>query len=477
MYTHPTPAAVAGPALNHDTAGAGLWLAESVELHEEPARGRRTHSILVNRRGAVALTLTPDEAALCRSLSAGEDVTPGPVLDALADQGFLARPGTHRPPRKSERRPPFSGVRQFMATLDAHSTRANGLVVAIHRRVGWFAFSPAGLVGQSVLALAGLVAFVHALTSPVHLQFRAHPGQIPLALALSLVAIGVHEMAHALVLVHHGRRVDAIGFRLHLGTPAFYVEAIDALLLTRRQRIVQAFAGSWAEWQFTSLVALWVWVAPTPAGLVLLYRFLILNGITIATNLLPFVGLDGHLMLADLIGEPDLIEQTRGAAGRLVIALIGGRRTTTRQWALAGYASVNGAVATVLLASAGLFWYATFGGLLAWAADSGVLGWTVLLAIGCLLARPGLTGAWPKVAPAAGTLAEIASRLRFRWQTSWRVTATEALVHAVPRLAALTEQELGVLAGQAIRDRRGLVRFPGLPAVRVGAPGGAQVLS
>ena len=52
---------------------------------------------------------------------------------------------------------------------------------------------------------------------------------------------------------HHGRRVDSIGFRLHLATPAFYVESVDALHMTRRQRIVQAAAGPWAEWLVTSV--------------------------------------------------------------------------------------------------------------------------------------------------------------------------------------------------------------------------------
>ena len=36
-----------------------------------------------------------------------------------------------------------------------------------------------------------------------------HPAQIPAVIGLSLAAVAVHEFAHALVVVHHGRRVDA----------------------------------------------------------------------------------------------------------------------------------------------------------------------------------------------------------------------------------------------------------------------------
>ena len=68
-----------------------------------------------------------------------------------------------------------------------------------------------------------------------------------------LIAVAIHDIGHALVTIHYGRHVRSAGLRLHLGTPAFYVESLDAPLLTRRQRIIQAAAGPWFEWLFTSV--------------------------------------------------------------------------------------------------------------------------------------------------------------------------------------------------------------------------------
>ena len=35
----------------------------------------------------------------------------------------------------------------------------------------------------------------------------------------------VHELGHAVVLVHQGRRIKSAGFMIYFGSPAFFVEA------------------------------------------------------------------------------------------------------------------------------------------------------------------------------------------------------------------------------------------------------------
>ena len=185
----------------------------------------------------------------------------------------------------------------------------------------------------------------------------------------------MHELAHALVVVRHGRAVDAAGVRLHLGTPAFYVESASAVLLTRRQRLVQAAAGVWAEWQFTSLIAIWLWLTPLPFAVPLLHRFVILNAATITTNLLPFTGLDGSWLLADAAGLPDLARRSRGAITRLLTSLTTRGPVTREDKALAAYSAVNGLAAAALLATAGFFWYQLFGDLAATLTRHGPAGW------------------------------------------------------------------------------------------------------
>lgn len=430
---------------------SGTALGAWVELHEESCSGgERVQRLLVNRRERVALTLTATEAELVRSLAGGESPDAAFVSELRAE-GFLADSAVA--PAPPVRR--FNRLRTFATTLDVQVTSAGPLIASLYRRGARLAFTRWGIALQVCLAVVGLVAVLRDLASPSTVHLQIDSAQIPAAIALSLFAIAVHEGAHALVVIHNGRRIDAIGFRLHLGTPAFYVESIDALLLSRRQRIVQAAAGSWAEWGVTSLVAIWVWVAPTDVGLALLYRFVVLNCITIGSNVLPFVGLDGFLVFADVIGEPDLSAQVRGAVTTVLRRKLSGGSVTKREWLVAGYAAVNGAVATVLLMLSGLFWYALFGDAIATLLASGFWGTAALVVLAFVILRPAVRAAIPVVTSAAATAAELATRLHFRLQWRWRVPAATALAELEPAGPAGGEQQLGIIAGGLVRHRIG----------------------
>ena len=311
-------------------------------------------------------------------------------------------------------------------------------------------------------------AVTAALTSRQQFQLRVHPAQIPVVIGLSVAAVVVHELAHALVVVRHGRTVDAAGIRLHLGTPAFYVESADALLLPRRQRIIQAAAGVWAEWLFTSLVAIWLWLAPVPAAAPLLHRFVLLNAATIATNLLPFTGLDGSWLLADAARVPDLARRSRGALTRLLTARLSGQRATGADAALAGYAAVNGLAAAALLASAGFFWYQLFGDLVTTLGHAGPAGWLTLAAAAVILGRPAATAAARRAPGAAAAAQDLYQAAGFRLQWHWRIPAARQVAGGVPELAGLSGWQLGVLAGQLRRTRH---RRGPLPAALAGTYG------
>ena len=52
-------------------------------------------------------------------------------------------------------------------------------------------------------------------------------------LALNYFLTFCHELGHATVLVHHGRRVKSAGFMIYFGSPAFFVDSSDGLMLDR----------------------------------------------------------------------------------------------------------------------------------------------------------------------------------------------------------------------------------------------------
>jgi hypothetical protein len=436
----------------------GAW----VEAHTELCRGGRTYRLLINHRTGRVIELSDAEAEVCRRLGAGLTAGDGDAAAGfhaeLRELGFLASD----PPPPARRAVQFSGSR-----LDLRWTGAGRLVTAAYRRGARHLFRPAAVAAQILLALAGLAAVLAGLTTGERFALRVSPVQIPLAIGLSLAAVGVHELAHALVVVRHGRTVDAAGIRLHLGAPAFYVESASAVLLTRRQRIVQAAAGVWAEWQFTSVVAIWLWLAPPPSGLPLIHRFVILNAVTIVSNLLPFTGLDGSWVLADAVGIPDLSRRARGAVIRLISAVATRQPRANGDLALAAYAAVNGAVAAALLVTAWFFWYQLFGGLVGTLVRHGPAGWATLAVAAIVLGRPAVTATVARLPGAVESARGLYDAIVFRLQWRWRIPAAARLAAAHPELARLTGVQLGILAGQL---RRSCHRGP-LPAGLAGSYG------
>jgi hypothetical protein len=421
----------------------GPW----VEAHTETCRGGRAYRVLVNHRTGQLIELSDAEAEICGQLGTGPAAADSDAvtcfLAELREQGFLASD----PPPLPRRTLRLSGAR-----LDLRWTGAGRLVTAVYLAGARHLFRPAVVAVQVLLAVAGLAAVVAAVTSGQRFALRVSPEQVPVVIGLSLAAVGVHELAHALVVVRHGRTVDAAGIRLHLGTPAFYVESASAVLLTRRQRLVQAAAGVWAEWQFTSVVAVWLWLAPPPDA-VMVHRFVILNAATIATNLLPFTGLDGSWLLADAVGVPDLSRRARGAVTGFATAALTRQPRTSADNALAAYAAVNGLVAAALLLTAGFFWYQLFGGLAGTLARSGPAGLAALAVAAAVFGRPAVVAAAAQLPAASSGARGLRDAIAFRLQWRWRVPATERLASAHPELGRLTGAQLGVLAGRLSRTR------------------------
>jgi hypothetical protein len=327
-----------------------------------------------------------------------------------------------------------------------------------HDRALRHLFRPGWVAAQAVLALVGIAAVV-ATWRTGGIELHAHPAQIPAIVLLGLVAVAIHELGHALVTVHHGRTVRMAGVRLHLGAPAFYVESIDALLLDRRQRLLQAAAGPWAEWLVTSVVAVSFLALTDHRGAValVLHRFVVVNTIVLASNLAPFVGLDGALLLGDLICEPDLTFRAR-------TVLLPGARPGPRDRRLAAYAVANAMFGTGLLVMSAFFWWQLFGGLAGSLWATGPFGVAAVLLAAALLARQVVQLVAATVVPWGPPLRHLWTRVVFRMERRWRVRAMHTL-RARPEIASLDERALGILAGHLVRRPTGVPANPGALAV------------
>ncbi len=430
-------------------ASDSLHLASWVELHEEPCRNGRTRRLLVNHATNTVLSLDDAEASLIRSMHR-EDFVPddqnnAELLAELGEGGFLADGGQPQARRQ--------GLRLSLSDFDLRWDGADRFVHALYRRGARHLFHPVAVVAQIVLGLLGALAVGAAIFNHGGVHLRVQPAQVPIILGLSVVAVAIHETAHALVVIRHGRSVDAMGFRLLLGAPSFYVESVDALLLTRRQRLIQAAAGPWAEWLVVSVVALFLLRSPALLMAPLLRRFIILNSATIASNLIPFAGLDGSWILADALGEPDLHQRSRGALTRLITNALEGTPRARGTRTLAGYSTLNGAVSAALLATSAFFWYQLFGDVIGDLLGFGPLGVVLLGVAGIVLGRPVVLAVGRRVLAGLSTAGQLAHKARFRLEWRWRIPAIEHLAATIPALAQLDDDTLSVLAGQLGRTR------------------------
>lgn len=420
MRTHPSSTEV--PPVEPSDAFAS-W----VEWRSETCRNGRQLITAVNMQtGDAAYVSTTDLEVM------GGDTEDSVVVRDLRFGGFLAGSGLRLTQTAPSTRRRGDGIVWANADRFVRGAYMGGLSHLFRRR---------GLAAQVALATLGAAAFVHAASTRV-LHLRAEPAQIPIIVALGLVAVAIHEFGHAVVTVHHGRSVRAAGLRLHLGSPTFYVDSVDALLLTRQQRVAQAVAGPWAEWLVTSVAAIVLLALPEDSGLsVVLQRFVIINAFGIAMNLLPFVGLDGALILADLVREPDLQYRAR-AALRAPRSLATGDR-----W-LVGYAVANSIVAGALLVTAVFFWWELFGTLIERLARSGATGVGVLIWLAAALI-------WHAVPLRVG----VRNALAFRMERRWRVRAIKAFMQ-LPQIAPLDTSALGILAGHLKRMNTATIDSP-----------------
>ena len=388
-------------------------------------RGGRCLVAAVNVRGSQAIYVDVADLAPTSPRRAA-------VRRELEDGGFLRDPDVERAgllPPPIDRRLAWRGADRF--------------VRRIHDHVAWRLFRRRWFAAQLTVAVFGALAIVEAFGAG-HVQVRAEAGQIPIVLGLGLVAVLVHEFGHAVVTVHFGRHVRIAGVRLHLGAPSFYVESLDALLLDRRQRLLQAAAGPWAEWLFTSVAAAaLICLDPTSGAAVILQRFVVLNTIVIVSNLLPFAGLDGALLLADAVGRPDLPFHSS-----LTVA----PPHAAPRWVLI-YRWANVVAAAGLLTMAGYFWWQLFGELTGTLWRRGPAG-MALLTVGAVVTARHVPSLVAGVLGTATTeIGPMWSRLVFRCQRRWRVQAINAS-RGMEEFANLSPSELGIVAGLLQRHRR-----------------------
>jgi putative peptide zinc metalloprotease protein len=455
-------------------------LAPDVELKEFHLRWGNDYAMLANPRDLIHYRLEPDEVELVRMMDGTRTVKEIVVarlrdhgdldLDAVAELvrqlqegGFLEPPYVDVDAAVREALQPSVArrkAREFVRTLSIDWAGAERLVVWLYRHgVRWF-FNPAAVILGSIVGVGGLIAFVALVRGgEFSLSGQSLALEFLILFVLNYVLTFLHELGHAAVLVHYGRRVKSAGFMIYFGSPAFFVEASDVLMLDRRQRIVQAWAGPFAELMVAGVASMVALAFPDAAISSVLYKFAVLNYFVLSMNLVPLLELDGYFILSDLIQVPDLRPRSlaflRFDMGPKILHREGWR---PQEVGLALYAILGIAFAAFSFYEGFYFWESIFGSLIARMWAGGLLTQAMLVALGLLVAGPIIRGAL-NLARSVGRRIRAAWRaVRFRLERSWRIEAASM----IDRLPLFEDVPVDVL-----NDLAGRVRLRAVPA---GAP-------
>lgn len=251
---------------------------------------------------------------------------------------------------------------------------------------------------------------------------------------------------------------------IYFGSPAFFVEATDSLMLDRRQRIIQSFAGPFTELVIAGVASLVIFAFPEGPMANLLYKFALLNYIVIFLNLIPLLELDGYWILSDAIQVPELRPRSLEFIQHDLWHRLRERtRLTPQEWGLGIY-GVAGIAFTIFSLWVGIIWWQhIFGQLVANLWNGGLGSRILLVLLGAFLAGPVVRGLLSLARALWRRLRAVVRSIRFRLETSWRVEAAE-LIDALPAFDDLPEEVLSDLAGR-IQLR---ILNPGEPIFRQG---------
>jgi putative peptide zinc metalloprotease protein len=471
----------------HEAAreGRGIWdelaakldpaefrpqLAPDIEVREFKLRWGNDYAMIANPRDLLHYKLEPGEMELLPLMDGTRTVKEIVVerfrdsgdmeLSAVADLVRQLQVGNFLTTRYQD---VDAAVRRGMVDVGAARLRAREFAKTqslewkdAHRLVDWFYrrllrwfFIPWVAALAAAAAVVGFALFWSLFRSGRYtISGESAAAESLLLLAMSYFLTFMHELGHAVVLVHYKRRVKSAGFMLYFGSPAFFVESSDGLMLDRRERIVQSFGGPYTELIIAGAASALVWVYPEWSLSPVLYKFALLNYFIIFLNLVPMLELDGYWILSDFIQVPDLRPRSLQFIRYDVWHKLRRRERFTKQEIGLGLYAVLGVAFTILsLFWSVVFWQEVFGGLVKALWNGGPITRVLLILLALFVLGPLLRGLITLGRSLYRKAIGVVQAVRFRLQTKWRVEAAE-LIDALPIFEDLPEDILSDLAGR-----------------------------
>ena len=460
-------------------------LADDIEIRIFRLRWGNDYAMIANPRALLHYQLEVWEAQLAEQLDGsktlaelvvarleeGGDLDANAVTDLvlfLQSAGFLIHQpmdvttvlaAAVHPPSRGER------LKEIAKTLRLDWREADGHVRWWYKKALWALFKPVGFALSAVFAVGGFIAFLVAISSRDYTLSQTDAALDSLILiGLSFVLTYAHELGHALALVHYGRRIKSAGFMLYFGSPAFFVDASDGLMLDRGPRIVESATGPYAEMILAGIGSFMLLLFPDAGFAPLLFKFSLLNYFVIFENLIPLLELDGYFILAETIEVPDLRERSLQFIQHDVWHKLRARERFSKQEVGLGLYAVIGVAFTIFSVWVAIFfWQQIFGNLVTALWAGGLGSRLILLLLALLLIGPVIRGLIALGRTVGRRVHSLWRRAKFKIETSWRVEAAQ-MIDALPAFDELPADTLSDLAG-----RVRLVSFrPGAAVFRQG---------
>ena len=340
-------------------------------------------------------------------------------------------------------------ARAFAKTLTIEWKSANHVVKWLYDHGLKHSFAKPIVLLEVIVAVVGLVAFVDLVVS-----YDFTVGGVSVAASfialwiLDYFSVLVHELGHALVVIRNGRKIKSAGFMIYFGSPAFFVDGSDGLMMKRQQQILSSFAGPFAEMVLASVSSLIVWFYPDWFLSQTLFVAAALNYYLIIMNLIPLLELDGYYILADVIQVPDLRPRSLGFLRDDLFRKIRHReRFSKQEVGLALYGILGVAFTIFALYSSYRYWKTIFGPLIEGLWNGGSLTRLLLIALALFVIGPVIRGLIALLRSIARRVRAVVRRIRFRVETRWRVEAAE-LIDALPIFDDVPVEVLDELAGR-----------------------------
>jgi CRP-like cAMP-binding protein/Zn-dependent protease len=375
------------------------------------------------------------------------------LVQSLHEAGFLDPRPVDVAAAVTDRLDPASPARRklrtFAKTLRLEWAGADRLVKTLYRGGLKYIFTPPVATVAIAIAVSGFVAFLSVQRSGrFSLGDHSAPIESLILITLSFFLTFAHELGHALVETHNGRHIGSAGFFIFFGSPAFFVDASDGLMMDRWQRILQSALGPGIELVLAGIASLIVFFFPDWAGSGLLYRFALLNLFVIFLNLIPLLELDGYWIFSDLIQVPDLRPRSLAFVQHDMWHKLRIReRFSPQEWGLALYGVLGVAFTFFSLFTAFFFWKEIFGGLVIGLWDGGTASRVLLIVVGLILFGPLIRGMLSLARTLWRRVNAVVRKVRFKMETTWRVEAAE-LIDAIPAFDDLPAEILSDLAGR-----------------------------